>query len=79
MIFVWKIVSMIKIIRKNAIACKSRSVKWKYISCCEMLFIYCIVCIASSSFIGYAWQWVVIVLGIIHMVAPEEELVDING
>ena len=77
-IFVWKIVSMIKIISKNAIVCKSRSVKWKYISCCEMLFIYCIVCIASSSFIGYAWQWVVIALGVIHMVASEEELVDIN-
>ncbi len=35
------------------------------VSICEMLIIYSIVCITSSSFIGYAWQWVIIGLGTI--------------
>lgn len=51
---------MINKYRKRIIRCEDRNERRKQIVLCEMLLIYSIVCISSNSFIGYAWQWVVL-------------------
>lgn len=72
--FIFEIFKMIHTLRKKAIMCSNKGIRLKYIVGCEMLVLYCFVCIASSSFIGYAWQWIVMTIGIALVGTPEEKL-----
>lgn len=73
-VFVFGLIKMIHTLRKKAIVCPNKDIRLKYIAGCEMLVLYCIVCIASSSFIGYVWQWIVLTIGIALVGSPEEKL-----
>ncbi len=74
--FIIFLIQMIKTLRRKLQQCKDNNAKRKLIAGCEMVVLYCMVCVASSSFLGYAWQWVVISIGIILMGIPETELAD---
>lgn len=73
--FIVGLIKMIHGLRKKAIACHNESVRLKYIVGCEMLVMYSMVCIAPSSFIGYAWQWIILTIGIVLFGTTEEKFV----
>lgn len=58
-------------LRKKILKSVDRNTRRKLIAGCEMLVLYSISCIASSSFIGYSWQWIVISLGTILLGVSE--------
>ncbi len=65
---------LIIVFRKKILRAYDKNIHRKLTVGCEMIVLYCIVCIAPSSFIGYAWQWVVITFGILLVGLPEKEL-----
>lgn len=73
--FVAGLIKMIHGLRRKAIGCHNKSVRLKYIAGCEMLVMYSMVCIAPSSFIGYAWQWIILTIGIALLGTAQEKLV----
>ncbi len=77
--FVTLLVKMIHTIRKKALSEKDKSMRRLYVAGCEMLILYSMVCIASSSFIGYSWQWIVITIGLVFSGASEEKLALLNS
>lgn len=71
--FIVGLIKMVHTLRMKAIACQNKNVRMKYVAGCEMLVLYCIVCIAPSSFIGYVWQWIVLTIGIALVGTSEEK------
>ena len=67
------IFKLIIVIRKKLLRNYDKSTRWRLISGCEMLVIYSIACLAPSSFLGYAWQWILITIGILLSGMPEHK------
>lgn len=70
--FVILLFGMIHRVGKNAVSCTDEKLKEMMVIGYVMLIIYSIVCISPSTFIGYAWQWVVIAIGIVLSGIPDE-------
>ena len=64
-VFVCGLLYLIFRLRKKILRTREKNTRWELVILCEMLVIYAVACIASSSFIGYAWQWLLFTLGII--------------
>ena len=60
--FCFCIFGLLNRLRKRVYITEDKMTRIRLIAGCEMVFIYSIACIASSSFIGYAWQWVLIAI-----------------
>lgn len=60
---VYLLIRLVVLFVKKIKQCGNKNERRKLICICEMLIIYSIVCISSSSFIGYAWQWIIVALG----------------
>lgn len=73
-IFIHGIFKLVNQTRKNTQKFFEKKSVNKYLIVCEILLVYCVVCIASSSFIGYAWQWVLIALGIVMASTNDREV-----
>lgn len=73
-VFVNGLIKMIHTLGKKAVAGSNREVRTKYAAGCGILVLYSMVCIASSTFIGYAWQWIVVTIGIVLVGIPDEKL-----
>lgn len=72
--FVYRIFGIIVKTRRKVQYCKDKKIRNKYLIVCEMILLYCICCIASSSFMGYAWQWIIITLGVAMAVLEEKDI-----
>ena len=73
-VFVFFLFKTVYTLRKKLLSCSSNDIRRKLIVGFEMLFLYSMVCIAPSSFLGYSWQWPVIAFAAILASIPTNRL-----
>ncbi len=62
-LFVTGLISMIMTYRNKYRHAKSERFGNRYLALCEVFVVYTVICLASSSFIGYSYQWLLIGIG----------------